>query len=150
MKKISLSSIAIFTSLSLVLIFAPYSMIKTSDAANKKPAVKKVSPKKIKQGETSDISVKGKRFDNETGKSPTIKFSGKGITVNSVKFVNTKKITANITVSSSAKKNKRAIIVKNSHGKKCKKKKALKILKGSVSAGRSTVVFTNKSTYSDF
>jgi len=150
MERFRLSAIALFTSLCLGLIFGPYSLTKTSEAAKNKPSIKKIIPKKVKQGETKDIIIKGKRFDKKTKKTPSVKFSGKGITVNSVSVVSSKKIKANISVDSSAKKSSRAIKVINPNGKKCNKKKTLKITKGSVSVGKSTIIFKNKSTYSGF
>ncbi|RMF93379.1 MAG: hypothetical protein D6734_10195 [Candidatus Schekmanbacteria bacterium] len=147
MKKTKLSLLTTFIIILSALLIFPIAL-KSAEASKDKPIVKKVVPKKVKQGETLDITIKGKRFEKEKGTSPKVKFSGKGITVNNVKFVSRKKLKANITVDSSAAKGRRTIKIINPNGKAGKKRKAVKIVKGSTPSSRSTVVFKNKSTYS--
>ncbi|GMV79554.1 MAG: hypothetical protein AMXMBFR7_07380 [Planctomycetota bacterium] len=65
------------------------------------PTVSTVAPLFALQGFTGDLTVNGTNFHNSGG-TPTVSFSGTGITVNSVTFNAANQLTANVSIAASA------------------------------------------------
>lgn len=113
-----------------ILLGVVISMILSSSYApaksttEKKPTVVSITPKNGAQGETIDVTIKGKNFVG----TPTVSL-GAGITANSVTFVSDKELTANITIASDAKKGPRSVVVTNADGKKSQPKKIFSVTK---------------------
>jgi len=78
----------------------------------KKLTVSSVSPDFALPGETEDLTITGSNFLS----TPTVSFSGSGITVNSVAFLSTSAISANVTLSAGAANGSRIMTVTNPSG----------------------------------
>jgi len=82
-------------------------------AVNSGPSFTSVAPNKGGQGATGlDLTVTGSDFQD----APQVSFSGSGITVNSVTFVSSSKLTVNIGIASGATTGTRDITIKNPDG----------------------------------
>lgn len=88
--------------------------VNSSGSGTTSPTISSLSPNNGDQGQSMTVNISGSNFANSNSTSNV--YFGSGINVNSVNYINSSNITANISISSSASTGSRNVTVSNTYG----------------------------------